>query len=170
MSEVFLIDANILITPYEQYYPFDFAQTFWQQMGVHIRSGNIAILDMVRDEIYKGQDDLANWLQELHIANMISHKDQDVIVNYSQIIQYLQNSNFYKESAMQEWANGSVADAWLIAAAMKYGYTLVTFEKSNMGLNATSPSKKAKLPNVATYFNVKTVDLFYLMRQLRIAL
>ncbi len=170
MSAVFLIDANVLITPYEQYYPFDFAQTFWQQMDTHISNGKIAILDMVRDEIYKGQDDLANWLKGLHIAHMVSHKDQGIIVNYSQIIQYLQNSKFYKESAMQEWANGSVADAWLIAAAMKYGYTLVTFEKPNMGLNATSPSKEAKLPNVATHFNVKTVELFYMMRQLRIAL
>ncbi len=170
MSEVYLIDANILITPYEQYYPFDLAQTFWQQMGTHISNGKIAILDMVRDEIYKGQDDLSNWLKGLHIAQMVSHKDQGVIVNYSQIIQYLQNSNLYKEPAMQEWANGSVADAWLIAAAMKHGYTLVTFEKPNMGLNAKSPSKKAKLPDVATQFNVKTVDLFYIMRQLQIFL
>ncbi len=170
MSEVFLIDANVLISPYEQYYPFDLAQTFWHQMGTHISNGNIAILDMVRDEIYKGQDDLANWLQGLHIAHLVSHKDQDVIANYGQIIQYLQSSNFYKESAMQEWSNSSVADAWLIASAMEYGHTLVTFEKPNMGLNATSPSKKAKLPNVASHFNIKTVDLFYMMRQLRISL
>lgn len=32
-KELFLIDANSLITPYLTFYPFDLVKTFWNQMG-----------------------------------------------------------------------------------------------------------------------------------------
>lgn len=36
-KELFLIDANSLITPYLTFYPFDLVKTFWNQMEVHTR-------------------------------------------------------------------------------------------------------------------------------------
>ena len=36
-KELFLIDANSLITPYLTYYHFDLVKTFWNQMEVHTR-------------------------------------------------------------------------------------------------------------------------------------
>lgn len=47
-KELFLIDANSLITPYLTFYPFDLVKTFWNQMEWHIQNGNIAILDLVK--------------------------------------------------------------------------------------------------------------------------
>ena len=55
-KELFLIDANSLITPYLTFYSFDLAKTFWNQMEWHIQNGNIAILDLVKLEVLKGKD------------------------------------------------------------------------------------------------------------------
>ena len=54
-KELFLIDANSLITPYLTFYPFDLVKTFWNQMEVHIKNGDIAILDLVKSEVLKGK-------------------------------------------------------------------------------------------------------------------
>jgi hypothetical protein len=57
-----------------------------------------------------------------------------------------------------------VADPWLIAAAIKHSYTVITFEKSNVGLNVNQPSKSVKIPDICKQFNVNCEDLFYMMR------
>ena len=36
-KELFLIDANSLITPYLTFYSFDLVKTFWNQIEVHIK-------------------------------------------------------------------------------------------------------------------------------------
>ena len=46
--KIFLIDSNSLITPYKNYYPFDFAPGFWLQIEQSIKYGEIAILDIVK--------------------------------------------------------------------------------------------------------------------------
>ena len=58
---MFLIDSNSFITPYRQYYSFDFARSFWDQLEQNIDSGKIAILDIVLEEVLKGNDELKDW-------------------------------------------------------------------------------------------------------------
>ena len=64
-NEIFLIDANSLITPYLTFYPFDFAPGFWQQLANSIRNGQVAILDVVKAEILRGNDELKSWMNQL---------------------------------------------------------------------------------------------------------
>ena len=63
-GKIYLVDANALITPYQQYYPFDFAKSFWDQLQRSIENGRIAILDMVKLELQKGHEDdnLRKWI------------------------------------------------------------------------------------------------------------
>jgi len=42
-KELFLIDPNILITPQDQYYPFDLAPNFWAQMAEKLEDGSFVI-------------------------------------------------------------------------------------------------------------------------------
>lgn len=65
---------------------------------------------------------------------------------------------------------GFVADLWLIAAAAFNGYTLITMERSVGTLNPKNPCKYAKIPDVANVLNVRTGDLFYMMRELKFIL
>ncbi len=37
VTEKFLIDSNIFITPYQNYYPFDLAPGFWKQLADKLR-------------------------------------------------------------------------------------------------------------------------------------
>ena len=83
------------------------------------------------------------------------------------MLRYVQDCGLYKQSALDTWARASVADPWLIAVAANH-YTLVTSEVSSGGLSKKNPNKYAKIPDVAKAFDVKTQNLFYMMRELGI--
>jgi hypothetical protein len=169
-DELFLIDANALITPHLTYYPFDFAPSFWSQMEENIKNGSIVILDMVKAEITQGNDALSDWMDNLEVETLVDRRQPGIIAKYSEVLTFLQDDPRYQEAALHEWSKGSVADPWLIATAADKGYTIITFEKPVPGLSAKNPSKRPKIPDVAAGFDVQTRDLFYLMRQLKFRL
>lgn len=166
----FLVDTNTLITPYLNYYPFDFAPGFWKQLEAYITSGEIAILDLVKNEILQGNDSLSAWIKSLHIGNYFNHRDIRIISQYRNVLQAVQNDSCYKPSALTEWAKNTVADAWLIATAKVFNLTLITFERKNNNLSPVNPSKKAKIPNIASTLGVPLDNLFGMMRTLGFSL
>ena len=163
-GEKFLIDANSLITPYRNYYPFDLVPSFWEYLQGCFSEGNVAILDLAKDEVIKGNDDLSNWLKSCPVMNVCNHKKEDVLQYYSQVLIHLQTSGYYKETALNDWAREKIADPWLIAAAKAYGYIIVTLETSNPNLSIRNPVKRAKIPDVAAHMGVECRDLLYFMR------
>lgn len=169
-KEIFLIDSNSFIEPKNKYYSFDFAPGFWSQFAKHIKLKDIVVLDMVKDEIEKGEDELSQWVKGIEIPELISRKDGAIISKYGEIINNIAQNPCYRQSAVHEWSRDSVADPWLIAAAAVRGYTLITFEQSAGGLNPKTPCNYAKIPDVANIFKVKTKDLFYMMRELKFIL
>lgn len=166
MSEIFLIDSNSLIEPHLKYYPFDFAGRFWAQMENHINKGSIAILDMVENEICKGNDNLTSWMQNVSVHTRIDHREQAIVNYYRAVLQIIQSDPCYKSDALLEWSRNSVAAPWLIATAAAKGYTIITFEKPIANLSPQFPTRRPKIPNIAVRFGVKTNDLFYMMRRL----
>ena len=62
VEEKFLIDSNSFMAPYRQYYAFDLIPTYWDELSKRTESGRLVLLDMVKAEIDKGEDDLANWV------------------------------------------------------------------------------------------------------------
>ena len=169
-KELFLIDANSLITPYLTFYSFDLAKTFWNQMEWHIQNGNIAILDLVKSEVLKGKDSLKEWMENIEAEQLIDHREPAIIVKYGEVLRYIQDNPAYKPAALTEWSREEVADPWLIAAAAIGNYTIISFEIANKGLNTHNPSKNAKIPDVAKVFNVEVQNLYYMMRVLKFSL
>lgn len=167
---IFLLDANALMTPHLTFYPFDFAPSFWTQLETHIESGRIAILDMVKDEVTRGNDSLVDWMNDVQIRTFVDHRSVDIIINFQKVLNHVQTNPCYTPRALQEWSKETVADAWLIATAMTYGYTIVTFEERSGGLSERQPSKNAKIPDVADVFGVKVVKLYEMMRNLEFLL
>lgn len=170
MSEKFLMDTNTFITPYVMFYAPDLAPTFWKRLKTSLAT-NVAILDLVRDEILKGEDGLSQWLSQLIDENSISiikHGDEKILHEYSQVLGYLQNDEKYTARALRNWSIESVADPWLIATAKAYNYTIVTFETSSGPI--TTPTGKPKIPDVANHFCVKCENLYYYMKQKKIFL
>lgn len=169
-NELFLVDTNTFITPYKTFYPFDFAPSFWDFLRDNIESGKITVLQKVFDEVIKGNDSLSEWLKDLSFTK-IDHRTPDVLNAYGEVLHHIQcgvspsGLKLYNEKALREWADNSRADAWLVAAAMAKGYTLVSFEILNSGLG-TNVCSHPKIPDVADQFNVKCSNLYHMMRAL----
>lgn len=156
------------MTPYRQYYAFDLVPTYWEEISKYTNSGRLILLDMVKAEIDKGEDDLTDWLNRQVGFVICNHISPGIIGKYQEVLQYIQTCGLYKEQALQAWANGDVADPWLIAAAALNNYTLITAEVPSGGLSEKTPNRYAKIPDVAKAFRVKTNNLYYMMRQLGI--
>lgn len=166
----FLIDSNVFITPHLQYYPFDLAPSFWQQLETFIKDGTIVVMDVVKAEVLQGTDSLHDWMDNLEIGDLLDRRRPEILAKYGEVLTHLQTNPCYHPGALHEWSRASVADPWLIAAAAALGYTIITLEKPNASLSPNAPSKKPKIPDVAREFNVPVRDLFYLMRELNIRL
>ena len=167
-SEIFLVDSNTFMTPYRFYYAFDLVPAYWDMITPYIKSEQIVLLDMVRDEIGKGKDDLAEWIDSIESIKVIPHVNGEIIAKYSEVIRYVQTCGLYKESAVNIWAGNGIADPWLIAAAAANGYTLVTEEVGSGGLSTKNPNKSAKIPDVAAGIGLETINGYEMMRRLNI--
>jgi rRNA-processing protein FCF1 len=78
-SDKYLIDTNSLVTPYKTYYPFDFAKKFWDQMYQAIDKSDILILDLVYEELKKGDDQLSEWINEVDCSLILNHIQPAII-------------------------------------------------------------------------------------------
>lgn len=168
MEEKFLLDANTFITPFQNYYPFDFAPGFWTQLKLKLKSKSVYVLDSAWNEVLKGDDDLSDWLKTVHDINIVDRRTVPIMAKYGEILKFLQDSPLYTEKALRVWSDISIADPWLIAAASALGYTLVTFEMSAGPISTNSPSGKPKIPDIARKFDVRCKNLFYFMRKMGI--
>ncbi|MDL2327959.1 DUF4411 family protein [Ruminococcaceae bacterium OttesenSCG-928-A11] len=166
MPDVFLFDTNSFISPYKTYYSFDFAPGFWRCIENEMRQGRIVVLDKVHSELIEGDDDLSRWANSCDAFQIIDHRQPAIIDKYREILNYIQMSGYYNERALAEWADNKVADAWLIACALTFGYTIITFEGSSGGLNTSSPSSHPKIPDVCRHFDCACGDLFFAMKNL----
>ena len=50
VKEKFLIDSNIFITPYQNFYPFDIAPGFWKQMESKLTLEEVLVLEVEGEE------------------------------------------------------------------------------------------------------------------------
>ncbi len=168
----YLIDTNSLITPYRSYYSFDFGNTFWNQLKDSIRNKKIVFTHSVYDEIVeKSEDILTVWLKNIDDLKIITEfNNPNIMRNYQDIMQYIQESSLYKETALTKWAGDSIADALLIATAIQFQYSIITFERPTGNLSPKQPSKNPKIPDVATHFGVQCISLFDFMHEMKFKL
>jgi hypothetical protein len=163
MANKHLVDANIFITAHRQYYPFDLAPSFWDQI-IEKASDKIVIIEKVDKEIVKGKDLLTDWY-ESHKSSftLLTIPEKEILTSYSKIINSINVNKQYKQSAKDEFA--MIADSWLCAYGLAYDYTIVTLEKFD-----PDARKRIMIPNVCIEFGIKYIDLFNFMRQVSIRL
>lgn len=167
-KEKFLIDSNSLMTASRQYYAQDIVPSFWTFLESKLTLGDILILDLVKDEIDKGDDFLKCWVDQ-HASEFVicKHVDQLIIEKYAEIMRYVQACGFYNDVGFASWAQANIADPWLIATAATYGHTIITFEQRSGNLSTKNKSKKVKIPDVADNFGFAVRDLYYMMRYMK---
>lgn len=171
----YLIDSNSFMESAEKFYNYEIAPTYWIKLiDAASKKGCLYVLDVVADEISRGKDDdpLRVWFSENESSfNRISQSSDNMIVGiYAQVLQYVQECGYYNEKALRNWSNDGIADPWLIAAAKVHDLVIVTFERRQGGLSTTSKTGCVKIPDVADYFDVETISLYTMMRELGIRL
>ena len=157
-KETFLLDTNTLIAPSRNYYSFKIAPRFWTFLQDEIVSGNLIVMDMVANEIYKGKDILANWLTAIDVSPL-DRRSPDILTCYGKILTHIQESTLYTERALASWSESNHADPWIVATATARKYTVITFEQSNPSLGI-NPTSKPKIPDVCREFGVSCVSLY----------
>lgn len=155
----YVLDANVFIEAARRYYAFDLAPRFWESLAHHAANGRIRSIDRVKQELDRGKDELATWLDSNFSHAIASTDETDVIQAFSQIMTWVQGQSQFSEAAKAEFANG--ADGWLVAYTKVTGNVIVTQE-----VPAPDARRKVPLPNVCQSFSVQFVDTFEMLRTL----
>lgn len=161
MDSKFVLDTNVLIFCHRQIYPFEIAPAFWRQL-VEKGGQRIILLDKVKDEIYKNEDQLSSWLREnedYFTTKIVG--EAFVIRHYSKIITAIKENQQYRETAKSEFA--SIADSWICAYGIAYKDIIVTEEKYEPNIKKT-----IKIPNICKQFGINYIGLLEFMRKLDI--
>lgn len=161
----YLIDTNCFIEAKNVYYPFDFAPSFWEQLGSAINEGSILIHDAVFDELIKGDDELKEWIKDHAPKLRISITDSESMKAYQLVLNHVHTCGHYNEAGRKSWSESTIADPQLIASAIVLGVTIVTREKPT-NKNQTRKKTNPKIPDVASDLKVRSITLFQMMREL----
>lgn len=158
---LYLLDANVFIQAKNQYYGFDICPGFWSWMDSVLDNGDVFSIDMVRQELAKGDDDLADWAKE-RSKNPAFLKTEDGPTQQAleQVANYVATAG-YKPQALQKFLAG--ADPWLIAKAMALPQTAKVVTHERLSLNSVS---RVPIPNVCREHTVEYCDTFDLLRRL----
>ena len=157
----YVLDSDVFIQANRLYYAFDIAPLFWDSLVFHAQNGSVITIDRVKMELDRGQDDLSIWIKEYLLDAVHSTDEQEVIINYQHIMEWIQENDQYNETAKITFAQS--ADGWLIAFAKTYDCIVVTQEVS-----APESKNKIKIPDICKQFQVLCIDTFEMLRALKI--
>lgn len=157
----FVLDTNVFIEAARRYYAFDIAPKFWSELVHHAAASNIISIDRVKDELARGNDDLANWANGQFHPYFASTADQDVINAYGKIMGWAHQQAQFSTQAKADFARADNADAWVVAYAVAKGCIVATHEQYDPNIR-----RKIPIPNVCKEFGVPYVDTFEMLRRL----
>ncbi|HHY09058.1 MAG TPA: DUF4411 family protein [Firmicutes bacterium] len=161
MGRKYAIDANIFISASRLYYPFDVAPAFWKQL-LEKGADKVILIDRICDEIFRGGDQLSQWLREnRHEFCLRSSQDPVVIASYREIISNVSQNLRYTEAARRQFA--TVADSWVCAHSLAWSYTVVTEE-----IHEPARQNRIKIPDVCVEFGIDYIDRLQFIRQIGI--
>lgn len=165
MSEVkkYLLDANVFIHAYRNYYAFDIAPLFWESIQNHARDERIVSISPIKEELqaFGEEDDLSLWAVSSFDEWFKPVDDIGVIEKYAELMTWAEEQPQYKATAIAEFAE--VADAWLIAYAKANNCILVTHET-----HKPDAKNRIPIPNVCLEHEVDYMNTFQMIRELGI--
>lgn len=157
----FVLDANVFIQANLGYYAPDICPSFWQALLEAFRNGQIVSIDKVRDEIFRIDDNLSEWVKIESSAMFVSSEVQPVVDTFREMVDWVQQNQQFTDAAKSEFADA--ADGWIAAYACVHQATVVTLETYDADIK-----RKVKLPNVCRQFNIDYINTFDLLRRLGI--
>lgn len=158
---LYVLDANVLITASNTYYPIDQVPEFWAWLQHQGKLGNLKLPVEILEEILAGrknEDPLLDWMKDKGNQGALK-LDESVDASLVQVVV----SKGYAPDLTDDEIEEIGRDPFLIAYAMAdKGRCVVTTEVS-------SPSKKRqnrKIPDVCNCFSVPCCNPFQVNRAL----
>ena len=152
---MYLLDANIMIEAKNRYYAFDIAPGFWSWLESCHSRGRVFSTMLVRDEMYQGQDELAQWSRNRPRDFFIA-AGSGTAPHLRSLAQWVTRSGQYTDSAKATFLDS--ADYYLVAQAREHGYGLVTHETPSQS------RRRVKIPEAARHLGVTILSPFEVMR------
>ena len=154
------LDANVFIEPNNSYYSPVIAPGYWNLLD-QWQARNIAVPVAVYTEITVWNDNLGLWARARQQLGLFVTPDASVQTAYSAVANYVLNT--YPAHLATDFLSG--ADPWIVAHANAKGGDVVTHETRRR-----DGDYKIKLPCVCDYFNVKTLNVFDMMKAMGVTL
>lgn len=154
-SNIYCLDANVLIQAWQKYYSPDLCPEYWESLNKLGELGIIFIPAAVREEIMRTEDNLSDWLKNSKIP--IIEINEQVTLELQNIYSSDPKHKFLVDNTKAR----SLADPWLIAHAIVENATVVTKEEKITQSN----SKKIKIPNVCENMGVRWMNDFEFLRE-----
>lgn len=126
---MFLIDANVLMTANNLYYPLDRIPQFWDWLEQQFQKDLIKMPREIFDEIADGSDDLAAWVKSEKIKSSLllqNEKADPSLVQKVLCDGYQSNDPKFSDSEIDKIGK----DAFLIAYALAASGRVVVTKRS----------------------------------------
>ncbi|SRR5258706_2744725 len=157
---LYLLDANVLITAHNTYYPMNVVPEFWDWLIHNGLNNQVKIPLEMMEEIKAGhKDPLLDWIGKTATEQALL-LDEEVDPN---LVQHVVKKG-YAEDLTDDEVEQIGRDPFLVAYAMTD-----TANRCVVTVEVTAPTKKRqnrKIPDVCQTFSVQCCDPFALYRQL----
>ena len=153
----YLLDSDVFIQAKNLHYGLDFCPAFWEWLIMHNAAGLVFSTEKVGDEIEAGADELSSWAVSRGPGFFV--KPDAVILPALSKVSAWATSQGYEPAAVNTFLQ--VADFYLVGHALAHGHTVVTHE------NASTSTKKIKIPNACIGLGVKCMTPFEMLRHER---
>lgn len=156
---LYLLDANVLITANDTYYPVNDVPEFWAWLLHNAGLGNVKIPLELMEEIKAGhQDPLLDWIAEADHEQTLLLNEQVDPLSVRRVV-----DTGYANDLTDVEVESLGRDPFLIA------YALADQDRCVVTIEASSPSKRRqnrKIPDVCDTMHVQHCDPFKFYRAL----
>ena len=169
---LFLLDANVLITANDDYYPIKHIPRFWSWLIDRAKQGRIKVPVEIMAEIKAGnvnrmketeEDDLIRWLRS-------DNNEKDLLLDASPdktLVQRVYTEGYGEASPTLEDLKKIMNDALLIAYALKFpGAAIVTLEDPQSNATESKKPRNRSIPFVCRRLNIRCINTYQLIREL----
>lgn len=158
----YLLDANVFIQAKNSYYSFTICPGFWSSLVEHFELGSLCSIDHIRQELVRGNDELAEWVKsEVPNEFFLDTGEDGIREKYQEIILWVQRNPQFFDLAKADFA--ASADGWLLAYAQAKNLIVVTQEQLAPGVK-----NKVPIPNVCEQFAIQYKDTFFMLNALNV--
>ena len=158
---LYLLDANVLITANNTYYPVNQVPEYWEWLRFHGDAGNVKMPIEILDEVlagHKENDPLLDWLKDTDTISALSLQEE---VDH-QLVQRVVATGYAPDLTDDELEQLG-RDPFLVAYALAGpDRCVVTTEVSRPG----KTRQNRKIPDVCKTFSIQCLDPFALNRML----